>query len=89
MDFEGTDGSERSYVHELDAFREVLIAGLIGWVQKSERRPRLRLFSTAFHGKRVPPVKLPDYLDRIMRYANCSPVCYSIAFVIMRKLAER
>ncbi|KAJ8902281.1 hypothetical protein NDN08_006688 [Rhodosorus marinus] len=76
-------------LHELEDFESVLTAGVLAWVRKSERRPRLRVFSSECHGKRLPPIKLEDYVARIMKYSNCSPVCFSVAIALMRRLASK
>mmetsp|Transcript_4550 Transcript_4550/g.13775 ORF Transcript_4550/g.13775 Transcript_4550/m.13775 type:complete len:214 (+) Transcript_4550:100-741(+) len=78
-----------TYLHENEGFEQVFADGLEAWVQRSERRPRLRLFQTRFHGRKAPPIKLRDYVRRIMRYSSCSSVCYSIAYALMLRLANR
>lgn len=76
-------------LHDVDGFEELYIESMLAWVAKSDRRPRLRIFNTPFHGQRVPQIRLREYVTRIMQYGNCSPVCYTVAFALMRRLADR
>ena len=36
-----------------------------------------------FHGKRVPPISLPAYLERIAKYTKVSPACFVVAVIYM------
>ncbi|KAJ7570941.1 hypothetical protein O6H91_01G140900 [Diphasiastrum complanatum] len=35
---------------------------------------------TVFHGQRAPAISIDKYLERIFKYANCSPSCFVVAY---------
>ena len=37
-------------------------------------------------GLRAPAICLSSYLERIFKYANCSPACYVLAFIYLERL---
>jgi hypothetical protein len=39
-----------------------------------------------FCGLRAPAIPLTSYLQRIFKYANCSPACYVLAFIYLERL---
>lgn len=41
-----------------------------------------------FHGMRSPPIGIGAYMERIAKYAKCSPVCFVMAEAYMERLAE-
>ncbi len=43
---------------------------------------------TPFHGQRTPPISIAAYLERIAKYAKCSPVCFVMAETYLERLAE-
>eukprot|EP00252_Welwitschia_mirabilis_P026520 TRINITY_DN8731_c0_g1_i1.p1 TRINITY_DN8731_c0_g1~~TRINITY_DN8731_c0_g1_i1.p1 ORF type:complete len:270 (+),score=34.18 TRINITY_DN8731_c0_g1_i1:79-810(+) len=36
---------------------------------------------TRFHGLRAPAISVSKYLERIFKYANCSPSCFVVAYI--------
>lgn len=44
--------------------------------------------SSVFHGLRPPLITLERYLERIFKYAACSPACYVLAYVYIRRLVQ-
>lgn len=43
---------------------------------------------TAFHGRRPPLISLERYLERIFKYAACSPACYVLAFMYLERMCQ-
>ncbi|KAK9816746.1 hypothetical protein WJX72_004508 [[Myrmecia] bisecta] len=43
---------------------------------------------TSFHGLRPPPISIEAYIQRIGKYAKCSPVCFAMAYTYMERLAR-
>lgn len=44
--------------------------------------------ASLFCGLRAPAICLSSYLERIFKYANCSPACYVFAFIYLERLLE-
>eukprot|EP00898_Chlorokybus_atmophyticus_P000698 jgi/Chlat1/1629/Chrsp127S01888 len=44
---------------------------------------------TVFHGLRPPVIGVHSYLERIFKYANCSPSCFIVAYCYIDRLATR
>ncbi|GBG88060.1 hypothetical protein CBR_g46429 [Chara braunii] len=44
---------------------------------------------TVFHGLRAPSITIDKYLERIFKYANCSPACFVVAYVYIDRLIQR
>ncbi|KAE8694191.1 Cyclin-U4-3 [Hibiscus syriacus] len=42
-----------------------------------------------FHGPSVPTISIQNYLDRIYKYANCSPACFIVAYVYLDRFSQR
>ncbi|KAA8496513.1 Cyclin-P3-1 [Porphyridium purpureum] len=43
----------------------------------------------AFYSSEVPPVSIREYVDRLARYACCSPSCMIVALIFVRRACER
>ncbi|GAV81308.1 Cyclin domain-containing protein [Cephalotus follicularis] len=43
----------------------------------------------AFHGVRAPGISIPNYLERIYKYTNCSPSCFVVGYVYIDRLVHR
>lgn len=43
---------------------------------------------SAFHGLTRPTISLQSYLERIFKYANCSPSCYIVAYVYLDRFTQ-
>ena len=44
---------------------------------------------SVFHGLTQPTISIQNYLDRIYKYANCSPSCFIVAYVYLDRFAQR
>ncbi|CAI5943932.1 unnamed protein product [Closterium sp. NIES-64] len=44
---------------------------------------------TVFHGLRAPAIGVEKYMERIFKYANCSPACFVLAYIYVEKMVER
>ncbi|XP_008794908.1 cyclin-P4-1 [Phoenix dactylifera] len=55
----------------------------------AQRRPALHDRALAFHGLSKPAISVRSYLERIFRYASCSPACYVVAYVYLDRFTKR
>ncbi|CAK9169533.1 unnamed protein product, partial [Ilex paraguariensis] len=44
---------------------------------------------SVFHGLTRPTISIQSYLDRIFKYANCSPSCFIVAYVYLDRFTQR
>ncbi|KAE8677455.1 Cyclin-U4-3 [Hibiscus syriacus] len=44
---------------------------------------------SVFQGLTRPSISIQSYLDRIYKYANCSPSCFIVAYVYLDRFAQR
>ncbi|KAI4354662.1 hypothetical protein L6164_003509 [Bauhinia variegata] len=44
---------------------------------------------SVFHGLTRPTISIQSYLDRIFKYANCSPSCFVVAYVYLDRFTQR
>ncbi|KAG6628526.1 hypothetical protein I3843_14G021000 [Carya illinoinensis] len=44
---------------------------------------------SVFHGLTPPTISIQSYLERIFKYANCSPSCFIVAYVYLDRFAQR
>nr|GEZ91625.1 cyclin-U4-1-like [Tanacetum cinerariifolium] len=44
---------------------------------------------SAFHGLTRPSISIQSYLERIFKYANCSPSCYVVACVYLDRFTQQ
>eukprot|EP00897_Mesotaenium_endlicherianum_P010948 jgi/Mesen1/9882/ME000070S09164 len=44
---------------------------------------------TVFHGLTAPTISIDKYLERIHKYASCSPACFVVAYAYMDRLMRR
>ncbi|PIN22794.1 Cyclin [Handroanthus impetiginosus] len=44
---------------------------------------------SAFHGLSRPTISIRSYLERIFKYANCSPSCYIVAYIYLDRFTQR
>ncbi|KAK8614649.1 hypothetical protein V6N13_068446 [Hibiscus sabdariffa] len=42
-----------------------------------------------FHGLRVPTISIRNYIDRIFKYAACSPSCFLVAYVYVDRFVQQ
>ncbi|GER46562.1 cyclin family protein [Striga asiatica] len=42
-----------------------------------------------FHGLTRPTISIKSYLERIFKYANCSPSCYVVAYIYLDRFARK
>ncbi|KAL2611198.1 hypothetical protein R1flu_022890 [Riccia fluitans] len=52
---------------------------------RSQSPPKL----TVFHGLRAPTISIEKYLERIFKYANCSPSCFVVAYAYIDRLTQQ
>ncbi|KAL6980936.1 Cyclin-U4-1 [Sarracenia purpurea var. burkii] len=45
--------------------------------------------NSVFHGLTRPAISVRCYLERIFRYANCSPSCFVVAYIYLDRFAQR
>ncbi|XP_028804709.1 cyclin-U4-1 [Neltuma alba] len=44
---------------------------------------------SVFHGLSRPTISIHSYLERIFKYANCSPSCFIVAYVYLDRFTQR
>ncbi|KAH9627491.1 hypothetical protein KSS87_006182, partial [Heliosperma pusillum] len=44
---------------------------------------------SVFHGLTPPTISIQSYLERIFKYANCSPCCFVVAYVYLDRFTQR
>ncbi|KAJ7961969.1 Cyclin [Quillaja saponaria] len=44
---------------------------------------------SVFHGLTRPTISIQCYLDRIFKYANCSPSCFVVAYVYLDRFTQK
>ncbi|PSS33223.1 Cyclin-U4-1 like [Actinidia chinensis var. chinensis] len=69
-----------------------LISSLLQRVAESNdlnRRFDMSRKISVFHGLCRPTISVQSYLERIFRYANCSPSCLVVAYVYLDRFAQR
>ncbi|KAJ8900230.1 hypothetical protein K2173_024870 [Erythroxylum novogranatense] len=79
---------------ESPAVMPKLIAFLSSLLQRvAESNDINRRFQTqkisVFHGLTRPTISIQSYLERIFKYANCSPSCFVVAYVYLDRFAQR
>ncbi|KAK2969490.1 hypothetical protein RJ640_026043, partial [Escallonia rubra] len=43
---------------------------------------------SVFHGLTIPTISIQSYLERIFKYANCSPSCFVVAYVYLDRFTQ-
>ncbi|XP_010258734.1 PREDICTED: cyclin-U4-1-like [Nelumbo nucifera] len=44
---------------------------------------------SVFHGLTRPTISIQSYLERIFKYANCSPSCFVVAYIYLDRFAQK
>ena len=44
---------------------------------------------SAFHGLTRPTISIESYLERIFKYANCSPSCLIVAYIYLDRFSQK
>ncbi|XP_043715264.1 cyclin-U4-1-like [Telopea speciosissima] len=44
---------------------------------------------SVFHGLTQPTISIQSYLERISKYANCSPSCFVVAYVYLDRFSQK
>ncbi|KAL3537089.1 hypothetical protein ACH5RR_000455 [Cinchona calisaya] len=44
---------------------------------------------SVFHGLTRPTISIENYLERIFKYANCSPSCFIVAYIYLDRFTQR
>ncbi|GAB2287335.1 Cyclin-P3-1 [Dionaea muscipula] len=77
---------------------EVLLLALVSVLEKSVQSNEKSLKAsmnkrngcwTIFHGSRAPSLSMRRYIERISKYANCSPSCFVVALIYMDRYTQR
>ncbi|KAJ7977980.1 Cyclin [Quillaja saponaria] len=61
-------------------------------IQKNEKlmvASKLKDTVSIFHGSRAPNLSIKQYIERIFKYAGCSPSAFLIAYIYMDRLFQR
>ncbi|KAL4312672.1 hypothetical protein GQ457_01G053200 [Hibiscus cannabinus] len=61
-------------------------------VQKNETESETVNFKDTvaiFHGLRAPTISIQHYIDRIFKYAGCSPSCFLVAYIYVDRFLQR
>ncbi|GER50843.1 cyclin family protein [Striga asiatica] len=45
--------------------------------------------NSIFHGLTRPAISIQGYLERIFKYANCSPSCYIVAYIYLDRFTQK
>lgn len=58
--------------------------------ESNDDNPRFHMQKiSAFHGLTRPTISIQSYLERIFKYANCSPSCYVVAYVYLERFTQQ
>ncbi|XP_015697168.2 cyclin-P4-1 [Oryza brachyantha] len=60
----------------------------VGAAAKRQQQQQAQAVS-AFHGLTKPAISVGGYLERIFRFANCSPSCYVVAYIYLDRFLRR
>ncbi|KAL8192822.1 hypothetical protein R6Q57_027270 [Mikania cordata] len=68
-----------------------LLSSLLQRVAESNdlNRPLQTQKLSIFYGLIRPDISIQNYLERIFRYANCSPSCYVVAYVYLDRFVKK
>ncbi|XWS46824.1 hypothetical protein CRYUN_Cryun14cG0101300 [Craigia yunnanensis] len=61
-------------------------------VQKNEMQSEtvnIKDKAAIFHGLRVPTISIQQYIDRIFKYAGCSPSCFLVAYIYLDRFVQQ
>ncbi|KAE8721391.1 Cyclin-P3-1 [Hibiscus syriacus] len=61
-------------------------------VQKNETESETMNFKdnvAIFHGLRAPTISIKNYIDRIFKYAGCSPSCFLVAYIYVDRFIQQ
>ncbi|XP_043725423.1 cyclin-U4-1-like [Telopea speciosissima] len=79
-----------SAAHEMPKFITFLSSLLKRVAQSNDVNRRFEPQKiSVFHGLTRPTISLQSYLERIFKYANCSPSCFVIAYVYLDRFGQR
>lgn len=62
---------------------------LIQIVARNDAQPVVPCALTVFHALKVPSIGILQYLERIVKYASCSPECLVLALVYLDRIVEQ
>lgn len=60
-------------------------------IQKNEmlfETAQIKSIVTIFHGVRPPALSIQQYIDRIYKYAGCSPSCFVVAYIYVDRFLQ-
>ncbi|KAK4759269.1 hypothetical protein SAY87_022400 [Trapa incisa] len=64
------------------------LSSLLERVARSNDADHQQQKVSAFHGLARPSISIQDYLERIFKYANCSPCCFVVAYVYLDRFVQ-
>ncbi|KAH7668611.1 Cyclin-like protein [Dioscorea alata] len=56
--------------------------------EAKEEEEKKKKNSSVFHGVRKPGISIKKYLERIFKYAGCSPACFVVAYVYLDRFTR-
>ena len=69
-----------------------MVAVLAGLLERAAERGDAEgegaAHTAAFRGRALPGIPVRRYVERIYRYAGCSPACFVVAYVYLDRLAR-
>ncbi|XP_027336347.1 cyclin-U4-1-like [Abrus precatorius] len=59
--------------------------------ESNDKNQKLQQYQkiSVFHGLTRPNISIQNYLERIFKYANCSPSCFIVAYVYLDRFTQR
>eukprot|EP01028_Stygiella_incarcerata_P007587 TRINITY_DN314_c0_g9_i1.p1 TRINITY_DN314_c0_g9~~TRINITY_DN314_c0_g9_i1.p1 ORF type:complete len:201 (-),score=38.71 TRINITY_DN314_c0_g9_i1:382-984(-) len=67
----------------------VLSSVLTKIVKKNDSIPLTVDMVTVFHALKAPEIQIQSYLERIVRYGQCSPECVVLALIYLDRIVQR
>ncbi|KAI3986031.1 hypothetical protein MKX01_039113 [Papaver californicum] len=67
----------------------LILERVVGNSEKLMETTKMKDTMTIFHAVRAPSMSIQQYIDRIFRYASCSPSCFVIACIYIDRFLRR
>ncbi|GMJ09118.1 cyclin p4;1 [Hibiscus trionum] len=58
-------------------------------MQSDTAKGKANVAVAVFHGIRVPTISIRQYIDRIFKYARCSPSCFLVAYIYLDRFGQQ
>lgn len=85
----GLESSNKALFSGPPKILSVLSSVLERSIQKNVKASGGRDVITIFHGSRAPALSIQQYVERIFKYARCSPSCFVVAYIYMEKFLQQ